>query len=126
MPKFMVFVHASEDSEAGKWGAPEEFEDMGAFNKPYMDSGAIIECDGLAASSKGVRVNFKEGSEPTITKGPFALENLVTGYWVLQLENFEQALEFAKKVPFKKGSVEVRPVISADEISSWLEEQKKQ
>jgi hypothetical protein len=81
---------------------------MTAFNKPDMDSGAIVTASGLCASSAGIRVNFSEDADPAVIEGPFALGNLVSGFWLLKLHSMEQAIEFAKKVPFKSGSVEVR------------------
>ena len=100
---------------------------MGAFNKTYVDSGALVHADGFLASSKGARVTFSEGSAPSIKRGPFDVENLVSGYWILKLKSIEEAIEFAKGIPFKKGSVEIRQVAGLEDFRDVLTaEQKKE
>src|SRR4051812_35217953 len=101
MPKFIIFVHASADSEAGKMPTTEEFAEMGVFNAELAKAGTLIAAEGLLASSKGTRVTFSQPSAPAVTQGPFALENLVSGFWIVKLDSFEDAVAWAKKVPFK-------------------------
>ena len=91
----------------------EELAEMGAFNKPYRESGVVLEANGFLASSMGARLHFSEDAEPSVKRGPFELENLVTGYWILRLDSLEQVIEWAKKIPFKKGSVEICEVADA-------------
>lgn len=104
----------------------EELAEMGAFNKPFWDAGVMLDADGFLASSKGARINFSEGSEPTVKRGPFELENLVAGYWILKLDSIEQAIEWAKKIPFKKGSVEIRKVAGLEDFGGAMTEELKQ
>lgn len=104
----------------------EELAEMGAFNKPYWESGVIVAADGFLASSNGFRVNFSEGSEPTVKRGPFELENLVAGYWILKLDSIEEVIEWAKKIPFKKGSVEIRKVAGPEDFGGAFTEELKQ
>src|ERR1700761_73244 len=93
-----------------------ELAEMGAFNKPFAEAGVIHDADGFLASSKGARLIFSEGSEPAVKRGPFELENLVAGYWKLELDSLEQVIEWAKKIPFKKGSVEIRKVAGPEDF----------
>jgi hypothetical protein len=99
---------------------------MGAFNKPFWDAGVMLDANGLLASSNGARINFSEGSEPTVKRGPFELENLVAGYWVLKLDSIEQVIEWAKKIPFKKGSVEIRKVAGPEDFGDAMTEELRQ
>ncbi len=148
MPKFAVLVHASKESEASQvserpsepHGLPgttisdisyqmpksSEFDEMDAFNKPYFASGAIIDADGFLASSKGTRVTFSEGSEPKLTPGPFELGNLVAGYWILKLESMEEAIKFAKGIPFKSGGVDIRQIAGPEDFGDALTEEQKE
>ena len=106
---------------------PGELDEMHAFNRPYFESGVILHADGFLASSKGARVTFSEGSEPSITNGPFELENLVAGYWILKLDNIDEAIKFAKGIPFKNGGVDIRQIAGPEDFGDELtEEQKKQ
>ncbi|KAJ9613369.1 hypothetical protein H2200_003311 [Cladophialophora chaetospira] len=125
MPKFAVLVHASKDSESGQMPTSQEFEEMDAFNKKYIDSGALLHANGFLASSKGARVLFSKDSAPTIKYGPFELENLVSGYWILKLDSMDEAIEFAQGVPFKDGSVEVRQVAGPEDFAEVLTEEQK-
>ena len=48
------------------------------------------------------------------TDGPFAeTKEVLGGYYVLECENLDQALEYAAKIPSAEfGSIEVRPLMS--------------
>jgi hypothetical protein len=111
MPKFVIFVHASAYSETGAFATPEEMSEMGLFNNQLRATGALLFAEGLLSSSTGARVTFTEGEvEPKVEAGPFQLKNLVSGFWILKLDSLEEAIEWAKKIPFKIGSVEVRKI----------------
>lgn len=68
-------------------------------------------------------MGFSESAEPVVERGPFGVENLIAGFWVLKYDGFEQALDFAKKVPFKKGKVEVRQIAGPDDFEDSLSEE---
>jgi hypothetical protein len=56
--------------------------------------------DGLHPSSKGARVKFS-GTTRTVTDGPFAeTKELIAGYWMIQVKSKEEAIEWAKRIPF--------------------------
>ncbi len=47
-----------------------------------------------------------------VTDGPFAeTKEQVGGFYLIECENLDEALEWAKKVPVSGGGVEVRPVM---------------
>ena len=47
-----------------------------------------------------------------VTDGPFAeTKEQVGGFYLIECENLDEALEWAKKVPVPGGGVEVRPVM---------------
>jgi hypothetical protein len=97
-----------------------ELAEMGAFNKVYLDSGVILHADGFLASKSGARVHYSKDAAPKVESGPFGLDNLVAGYWVLKLNTLEEAIEFAKKAPFKDGAVEVRQIAGIDDFGDAL------
>jgi hypothetical protein len=124
MGKFVIFVHASPESETGKMPTTEEFAEMGAFNAELRKAGALITADGLLQSAKGARVHFSD-SDPRVENGPFQVENLVAGFWILKLDSFDEAVAWAKKIPFKKGSVEVRKIAGPEDFGPELTAQLK-
>jgi len=123
--KFIVFVIGSEDSESGKMPTTEEFAEMSAFNKPAQDAGIMVDAAGLVRSSKGAKLNFSEGSEPSVQHGPFGLENLVAGFWIVKFNSIEEVIEWAKGIPFKKGSVQIRKIAGAEDFGDSLPEDVK-
>ena len=55
-------------------------------------------------------------SERATTDGPFAeTKEQLGGYYLLDCENLDQAIEYAAKIPSsRKGSIEIRPVVELD------------
>ena len=54
------------------------------------------------------------GAENLITDGPFAdAKEVLGGYYVLEADNLDEALEFADRIPAVRlgGAVEVRPLV---------------
>jgi hypothetical protein len=57
-------------------------------------------------------VRIEEGKEATVTDGPFAeSKEQLGGFYLLECKDLDEALEYAKKIPYRNGSVEVRPVM---------------
>ena len=120
--RFMILVKASKESESGVLPTEGELDEMGKFNEAMVKAGVLLAADGLHASSKGVRVLYA-GSKRTVVDGPFAeAKELVAGYWVIQVKSKEEALEWAKRVPFREGEVEVRQVF---ELSDFPDSEAK-
>jgi hypothetical protein len=56
----------------------------------------------------------ERGGETQITDGPFAeTKEILGGFYLIDVEDIDSALEFASKVPAARlgGSVEVRPLV---------------
>ena len=50
--------------------------------------------------------------------GPFAeTKELVAGFWVIQVKSKEEAIEWAKRVPFEEGEVELRPFFELEDFA---------
>jgi hypothetical protein len=115
--RFMVIVKASEDSERGVMPTEQELAEMGDFNEELVKAGVMLAGEGLHPSSKGFRVRFGPDGSSTVLDGPFAeTKELVAGYWILQVSSREEVLEWAKRIPFRDGEVEVRQVFEAEEF----------
>jgi len=100
--RFMVMVKADSRSEAGVMPSRQDLEAMGKFNEELIKAGIMKDAAGLQPSSKGARVSFAGGA-PTVTDGPFAeTKELIAGYWVWEVKSRQEAIEWAKKIPFKQ------------------------
>jgi hypothetical protein len=117
--RVMAIVKASQDSEAGKMPSEELLAAMGKFNEEMVEAGVMLAGEGLHPSSKGARVQFG-GGERTVTDGPFAeTKELIAGYWLMQVDSFEEAVEWIKKCPDphqEGGEIEIRQVFEAEDF----------
>jgi hypothetical protein len=76
--------------------------------------------EGLHPSSKGARVKYS-GKERTVVDGPFTeAKELVAGFWLIQAKSLDEALEWARRVPFQDGEVEVRQVFETEDFGEEL------
>jgi hypothetical protein len=114
--RFMMIVKASEESEAGVLPTEEQLAEMAQYNEQLAKSGAMLAGEGLHASSKGARIRYS-GSKRTVIDGPFTeTKELIAGFWVIQAKSKEEAIEWAKRVPFEEGEVEVRQVFELEDF----------
>ncbi|MDT0278041.1 YciI family protein [Blastococcus goldschmidtiae] len=108
--RFMVIVKATEDSEKGVMPSQDMLAAMGAYNEELVKAGIMLDGDGLRPSSHGARIRFDDTGETTVIDGPFAeTKELVSGYWVFEVSSREEAIEWARKAPFRGGELEIRP-----------------
>ena len=115
--RFMVIVKATEASERGEMPSTEMLEAMGAYNEELVKAGVLLDGDGLRPSSFGARVQFDADGNPTVIDGPFTeTKELVSGYWVFEVSSREEAVEWAKKAPFRGGELEIRPFSTAEDF----------
>jgi hypothetical protein len=115
--RVMVFVKATEESEAGILPSEELLTAMGAYNEELVKSGILLAGEGLHPSSKGVRVSFT-GGKATVVDGPFAeTKELVAGFWLWQVKSMDEAIEWVKRCPVGDGGeIEIRPVLEEDDF----------
>ena len=115
--RFMMIVKATKDSEAGVMPSNELISAMTKFNQELVDAGAMIDGAGLQASSKGARIRFN-GSQRTVIDGPFAeTKELISGYWIINVQSRKEAIEWAKRTPFQEGELEVRQFFEMEDFA---------
>lgn len=116
MRRFMLLVKASKDFEAGIWPDEQTLAEMARFTEALAKAGALLECARLHPSSKGTRVHYADG-QFTITDGPFAeSKELVAGFCMIQASSLEDAVAWARRVPFQDGEVEIRPLFELSDF----------
>ena len=97
--RVMVLIKATPDSEAGVMPSLELIQAMGAYNQQLIEAGIMRDGDGLRPSSQGKRVAF-DGDSRTVIDGPFdATNELVAGYWLWQVKDMDDAIEWIKRCP---------------------------
>jgi hypothetical protein len=115
--RFMMIVKASKESEAGVMPAEKDLADMAKYNEELVKAGVMLDGTGLHPSSKGARVKYS-GDKRTVVDGPFAeAKELIAGYWLIQVKSKDEALAWAKRVPFSEGEVELRQLFELDDFA---------
>jgi hypothetical protein len=113
--RFMMLLKADKITEAGVLPTQKDLEVMGKYNEELVKAGVLLDGAGLQPSSKGAKVTFQNG-KVQVTDGPFAeTKELLAGYWMIQVKSKEEAIEWAKRVPFQmlpqndgKAEIELR------------------
>jgi hypothetical protein len=116
--RFMVMVRADECSEAGGMPSSEMLAAMGKFNEEMVKAGIMLAGEGLHTSKGGLRLKFS-GAAPTVIDGPFPANELICGFWMLQVKSKEEAIEWMKRAPFGDGAqIEIRQVFEAEDFGA--------
>ncbi|CAJ0683561.1 hypothetical protein LMG18102_00028 [Ralstonia mannitolilytica] len=120
--RFMVLRMADKDTEAGVMPSEELLNAMGNYMEELAKAGVLLGGEGLHPSSRGARVEFRDG-KPTVIDGPFAeAKELIAGYTMLQVKSEEEALEWVKRWPGLDGGgnvrLEVRRVFEAEDFGA--------
>ena len=120
--RVMVIVKATSESESGALPGKEILNEMGKFNEELVKAGVLLSAEGLHASARGVRVKFAS-ARSGVSDGPFpATKELIAGFWLWQVKSVDEAVEWIRRSPFRKGNeeVEIRPVLEAEDFGESL------
>jgi hypothetical protein len=121
--RFMMLMMANPASESGAMPDPEILTAMGNYNDELIKAGVLLAGEGLHPSSKGARIRFEKGKR-TVIDGPFAeAKELIAGYWMIQVKSREEAIEWAKRVPFggeEVGEIQLRQVFDESDFPAEL------
>ncbi|HLL81685.1 MAG TPA: YciI family protein [Longimicrobium sp.] len=114
--RVMVLVKANADSEAGVMPSEALLAEMGKYNEELVNAGVMVSGEGLHPTSRAKRVRFS-GKERTVVDGPFTeTKELVAGFWLWQVKDMDEAVEWLKRAPFQADEVEIRPVFEAEDF----------
>jgi hypothetical protein len=117
--RVMVLVKANEDTEAGAPPDTQMLTEMGKYNEELVKAGIMLDGNGLHPSSEGARIQFS-GDDRRVVDGPFAeTKELVAGYWLWEVRDMDEAVEWAKRCPNPTGEesvLELRPVYELDDF----------
>ena len=118
-----VLIKANESSERGDMPSIELLEAMGNFNQELIDAGLMLAGEGLKPSAEGKRVSL-DGDDRTVIDGPFAATNeLVAGFWIWQVKDMDEAMEWVMRCPNPMpgpSEIEVRPLYEAEDFAEVM------
>lgn len=121
-----VMLMIKGDPEPGAMPSEELLAEMGKYNDELKEAGVLIDLAGLHPSGEGKRVKFSGGNRSVID-GPFGeSKEPIAGYWILEVKSMDEAVDWAKRVPFEalariypgdygaEGEVEIRQVFELE------------
>lgn len=118
-----VMMMIKGDREPGHLPGEELMAEMARYNQELSKAGVLLDLGALHPSAEGARVRFA-GGQRTVIEGPFGEPNqIVAGYWILQVKSMDEAIDWAKRLPFEaggepdaKGEIEIRQLFEVDDF----------
>ncbi|MDQ1529301.1 MAG: hypothetical protein QOH77_1091 [Actinomycetota bacterium] len=130
MAKYMLIMRSTDEALANfeDHDLDELLNAMGRFNDELIRAGVLRAAEGLDPASEGAVVDFT-GETPVVTDGPYGeVKELFNGYYILDLASKDEAVEWAKRLPFSEGAkVEIRRIPSIDEFpqdNEWIQKER--
>ncbi len=112
--RYLLLIYSEETDRPDM--SPEEqaaeFERWDDYTRWLHEKGWHLGGEALQPTSTATTVREKDGQTITID-GPFTeTKEQLGGYYLLECDNLDQAIEAASKIPsVSRGSVEVRPIM---------------
>jgi len=112
--KYMLLIYSAESDWTEDERAACMVESMG-IGEELATQGKYIASSPLEFVATATSVRVRNG-RPQITTGPFAeTSEQLGGFYILELENLDEAISVASRLPpAKKGTVEIRPILELE------------
>jgi len=129
----MLLVKATKDFEAGVLPDETMLQKMATYTEELVKAGALVGCERLQPSATAKRVHYANG-KITVTDGPFAeTKELLAGFSMIEARSLKEAIEWARRIPFEDGEVEVRPLFeltdfpvdAAEQPDGWRDKEEQ-
>jgi hypothetical protein len=116
----LIFDEAEMD-EITQEQMAEVASEMNTYNDSLREAGVWVGGEGLAPSRMARTLRWGEAGKPVATDGPFAeSKEQLGGFWILECENLDAAVEWAGRAPIQNGALEVRPIVESGEEAREL------
>jgi hypothetical protein len=119
MSQYMLLVYHEEVDQAEQAERERELPMFVELHRSLREAGLLVGVQRLRSTESATSVRVR-GGETEITDGPFAVtKEFLAGYYILDCADLDEALKQAALFPGARyGTVEVRPVMPADE---WVQ-----
>ena len=124
MPNYMLLLYADEPADAAEIARRDA--DLPEWQKiigELQADGSLVGNGRLRPGASATTVRVRD-HETELTDGPFAVtKEILGGYFILECADLDEATAAAEKLPVARfGAVEVRPLMSADELARYRSE----
>ena len=118
MSQYMLLVYEEEVAPADQAEREKLTPMLLEMHAGLREAGLLGTVRRLHTTESATSVRVRDG-QTEITDGPFAVtKEVLAGYYLLDCDDLDEALKQAAKLPMARwGTVEVRPVMPAEE---WL------
>lgn len=116
--QYMLLIYGNENAWASvppevQTKAMQEWVDYSQWLK---DKGWHLAGDALHPTAEATTLRFDAEGKTLTTDGPFAeTKEQLGGYYLLECEDLDEAIEAGTKIPVRGGSVEIRPLMMFDD-----------
>lgn len=129
--KYMLIMRSTDESleKFTNIEFDEIMNAMGEFVDELIRAGVLLAAEGLDPDpATGVVVDFT-GEAPVVSDGPYGeTKELFGGYFILDVPTLDDAVAWAKKIPYAQGSkTEIRRVSTIDEFPAdnpWIQKER--
>jgi hypothetical protein len=117
MSQYLLLLYAPDGDEAEaarRWAEMPRWQEV---TDDLRAAGVYLSNNALKSVDVATTVRVR-GGERELVDGPFAVtKEILAGYYLLDCPNLDVALDAAARLPMAEyGSIEVRPVMTADEV----------
>jgi len=119
--KYLLSLWGDESQYSNR--TPEQIQESmkhwDAFTIETKDAGAFVGGEGLQPTATATTIQIQPSGDHIVTDGPFAeTKEQLGGFYLLDCDNLDDAIAWAKKIPMPGGKVEVRPVMDYEAAGS--------
>ena len=108
----LLLMGRIDDPNCGEDGGADPAEFF-AFDQEITNAGVVVSSFVLEDPEHAVKVESDAAGDRVVSSGPFAeVQEFVGGTYIIDVDNLDEAIAWAKKSPGSKpgGHVEIRPV----------------
>ena len=118
MAQYMLLVYEEELEPAAQAEREQVTPTLVELHAGLREAGLLVGVKRLRSAESATSVRVRDGATE-ITDGPFAVtKEVLAGYYLIECADLDEALKQAARMPMARwATIEVRPVMSADE---WL------
>ena len=116
MAQYTLLVYQQEVDRAEQAEREQVTPMLVELHRSLREAGLLVGVQRLRLTESATSVRVRDG-QTEITDGPFAVtKEVLAGYYILECADLDEALEHAARMPMAPwATIEVRPVVSADE-----------